>query len=105
MVIAGNPAKIVCSIEEYFRKRKDREIEAAREYVKCWRSTYNREPSICDMTNAFSWLYLPHTQESVDKFPDFFDLGGVDRDILIYRFLESKPQFDSFEEFLQSCND
>ena len=103
VVIAGNPAKVVCSLDEYYQKRKAKEVESAKEYVHCWRNTYGKDPSIFDMTNAFSWLYIPHTKESIDKHPEFFDLSAVDKEVLYTNFLNSKPLYQSFEEFLADC--
>lgn len=57
-----------------------------------------------EMTNAFSWIYLPHTRDSIDKYSKLFNLGGVNRDKYIDGFLSSKPVYDSFEEFIHSCN-
>lgn len=103
VVIAGNPAKVVCSIDEYYQRRKDKEIKAAKEFVSCWRKTYGNDPSIYDMTNAFSWLYIPHTKESIEKYPEFFDLSAVDKEVLYDNFLNSAPVYASFEEFLADC--
>lgn len=104
VVIAGNPARVVCTVEEYYKKRKTKEIDSAKEYVRCWRKTYGSDPSIYDMTNAFSWLYIPHTKESIEMYPEFFDLSAVEKDILFDNFLGSKPAYNSFEEFLKDCD-
>lgn len=40
VVIAGNPAKIVCTIEEFYIKRKDSEIEAAFNFASSWKRKY-----------------------------------------------------------------
>lgn len=37
MVIAGNPARVVCSIDEYYQKRRKKEIESARLYAISWK--------------------------------------------------------------------
>lgn len=103
VVIAGNPAKVVCTLDEYYQRRKDKEVESAKEYVRSWRRTYGKDPSIYDMTNAFAWLYIPHTRESIDKYPEFFDLSSVDTEVLYANFLESKALYRSFEDFLADC--
>lgn len=55
------------------------------------------------MTNAFCWLYISHTQESLEKYPNFFRLYGVDKEVLINNFLASPPVFESYETFLSFC--
>ena len=103
-VIAGNPAKVVCSIEEFFKKRKLKEVYAAKEYVKRWREKYKRDPNIYEMTNAFCWLYLDRTSATVEQFDGLFQMNGIDRNIVLDNFMNSKPLYTSFEEFLRDCD-
>lgn len=58
-VIAGNPAKVICTIDDFYHRRKAGEIDAAKLYVRRFRERFKRNPDIYEMTNAFSWLYLP----------------------------------------------
>lgn len=103
-VIAGNPAKVICSIEDFFEKRKLKEVSAAKEYVKRWREKYNRDPSIYEMTNAFCWLYLERTPATIEKYDGLFRMNGIDKNIVLDNFLNSKPLYASFEEFLRDCD-
>ncbi len=101
VVIAGNPAKIICTIQEYTDKRRTRTLCEAVEYAKCWKNEYGKLPSIREMGNAFSWLYLPRTQETIDEYPEFFRLSGVDNEQLKIDFLNSKAHFESYEVFCE----
>lgn len=103
VVIAGNPAKVICTIDELYEKRKKTEIESAKTYVREWKNKFGKYPDIFEMTNAFAWLYLPHTQESVDKYAKLFDLNGVEKDIFIEKFLYSQPIYNSFQDFIEEC--
>ena len=102
-VIAGNPAKVIKNIDDIYLAHKDKRIDSAKLYVKQWRSHYGQDPTISDMSNAFAWLYLPHTKETVDRYPDLFSLTGVDNKIFIQNFLMSKPAYSTFQEFLDDC--
>lgn len=102
-VIAGNPARVICTIEEFSAKRKRKELDQAYLYANIWKSKYGKYPSINQMGNAFSWLYLPHSQETIDQYPNFFKLSGVDNQQLRKDFLATKPQFENFERFLEYC--
>ena len=102
-VIAGNPAKVICTIDELYTKRKKTEVEAAKIYAKEWKRTNGVPPTVFDMTNAFAWLYLPHTQESMQKYAKLFKLKGVDEDVFIAKFLSTQPLYNSFEAFLKDC--
>ncbi|WP_288617934.1 DapH/DapD/GlmU-related protein [uncultured Eubacterium sp.] len=101
VVIAGNPAKVIFTIDEYVEKRKEKTLEEAVLFATRFLERKKRQPSIDDMTNAFSWLYLPHTKETIDRYPHLFKLNGVDRNQFVDDFFNSKPVFESFDKFLE----
>lgn len=100
-VIAGNPAKVICSIEDFYNKHKAKEISEAKSYYLEFKRKHNRRPQIEEMGNAFAWLYLPRTQESVEQYRPFFRLSGDNEAETIEDFLKSKPYFSGYEAF---CN-
>ena len=104
-VIAGNPARVICTIEELYKKRCCKEVEAAKLYVQKWREKYQKDPSVYDMTNSFAWMYLPHTLETVESYPELFRFNGVDRDFMIKQFLDTEPLYESFEKFVEDCTE
>jgi len=103
-VIAGNPARVICTIEQFYEKRKSKECEAAKNYVVMFRKKNGRMPTLEEMTDAFSWVYLPHTKEMIAKHPAIFHYGGVDEEIMIENYLSSEPLYPSFEAFLDDCD-
>jgi acetyltransferase-like isoleucine patch superfamily enzyme len=52
-VAAGNPARVICTIEEYYQKRRQRYIEEAKEYARCIWSQYRRLPVPADFWEEF----------------------------------------------------
>jgi len=102
-VICGNPAKVVCTLDEYYKKLEKSRLDNAKLYAIQFYNHFRRRPSIDEMTNAFFWLYLPHTKANVEKYSSFFDLGGVNRETLIQNYLSTEPLYDSFESFLDDC--
>lgn len=104
-VIAGNPARVICSIEEYKEKRLKR-IE--KEAVDCVRQTLKNTgklPTIKQMGDGFAWMYLPRNEDSIKCYPEFFALAGDDQKLVISDFLKSKPRFDSYETFIKYAQD
>lgn len=99
-VIAGNPAKLICTLEQIYEKRKAEEINAAKLYAKKFYEVFHKKPTITDMTNAFSWLYLDRTDDTLKNYQQLFVLNGVNREQYIEKFLKSKPYYESFEVFL-----
>lgn len=104
-VIAGNPAKVICTLEEYYNKKKQREIASAKLYVSEFRKVFKRNPTVEEMTNTFIWLYLPRNKETIKKYSSLFKHNGVNEELYINNFLSSKPVYDSFESFLDDCKE
>lgn len=102
-VIAGNPARLVCTLDEFAEKRERRELAGAVEFATTFRERNGVWPSLEQMTNAFAWLYLPHTEETLREHEGLFRLNGVDPEVLKRAFLASKPRFNSYQEFLDYC--
>lgn len=101
LVIAGNPAKIVCSIDTYFEKKKERVLSDARNFYKMKKGKLGRTPTIEEMGNAFAWLYLPRESNSIKQYPQFFMLSGDDTESIKNDFLNSKGYFANYEEFIE----
>ena len=102
-VIAGNPARLLCTLDEFAAKREQRELSSAVEYAATFKARRGSWPSAEQMTNAFAWLYLPHTEETLHEHAGLFRLNGVDPEVLKRAFLASKPRFASYREFLDYC--
>lgn len=104
VVIAGNPAKIICNIEDMWDKVTRKWFDDARKTAIAIYNNKGSNPTISEMSDAYVWLYLPRTHEMVEKYKIFFDLSGDNFDEIKQRFYESKPMFSSFEDFLKACD-
>lgn len=103
VVIAGNPAKVVCSIDEFYQRRKAKELRAAKEYVLNFRAAFMRNPSIQEMSNSFAWLYLGG-EEDYKEYHTLLRSSGVDESVVRESFVKHMPIYDTFEEFLEDCS-
>jgi acetyltransferase-like isoleucine patch superfamily enzyme len=91
-VAAGNPCRVVMTIDEYYRKRKEEYVEEAKAYAfELYRKTSE----------------VPRQKDFWDEFPIFFDrskkLEPKFREQLgssLENFLKTKQLYPSFEEFL-----
>lgn len=107
VVVAGNPCKIVCTIEEYYKKRQENEIACAFESVRYCKERLGRYPTIREMGDAFAWLYLSRTEETIKEYPEFFNLPSENAEDLKRDFLNGKSKYNTYEEFLEDfekCN-
>lgn len=99
-VVAGNPARVICTLDEYYKKRKDRCIEEAVETARIFKEKNNRTPSITEM-GAFFPLYLRRDISELRKYNLRTRLSGDNEKEVIDAFLDSNPVFDSYEDFLK----
>lgn len=100
-VAVGYPAKVVCTIEDYYKKRKSACLEEAVEYADSIRNRYGRDPEITDFTEEWN-LFLTRDEydsnPSVRKLVDFRLKNRQDV------FWNSKRTFEGFENFIQYVN-
>ena len=102
-VIGGNPAKVICTLQRYREKRRARERDAALLFAERFRDRFGRWPNVEEMTDSFSWLYLPRDEHVVAEHPNLFRLSGVNREKAIEAFMASEPEWPSFEAFLEDA--
>lgn len=101
VVIAGNPAKVICTIEEYYHKRIAAQLHEARELVKAHFACYHKIPEK-EVLNEFFWLWEERKQIDNEVFFQKMHLVR-NYDQSMERFLSTKPVFPSYEAFIQDC--
>ncbi|MDK2586342.1 acyltransferase [Romboutsia sedimentorum] len=100
-VWAGNPIRQICTLDEFYEKRRKNNIESAKYRANIVYNEKNRIPSIEEM-GFFSYLFLPRTIENFDKYLKNLEFNGIVNDSLIKNlFFNSKPKYNSYEEFLK----
>jgi len=101
VVVAGNPAKVIRTLDEHYKIRKEKYLNEAKEYARC----LNRngiKPSIKNM-EAFFPIYLPRSKRVLEKYKINTKLNGDDEDDILEKFLNSIPVYNSFDEFIKDC--
>lgn len=99
VVAAGNPAKIIRTLEEHYTIRKNKYIDEAKQCALEFFKAYGRKPSIHDM-GAFFPLYLHRSMDALNENNIHIRLGGDDYEDIINKFLASKSEYQDFEQFL-----
>lgn len=101
-VCVGSPAKVICTFDEYFEKRKLQCVTEAQEYAREIVNVYGRKPGPADFREEFG---LFCSGNEIDKYPEIpikFQLtrngGCYDR-----WCVEHTALFDDFESFLNSA--
>jgi len=104
VVIAGNPAKVVCTLEKFFQKNREQWVENAKKCAQAIYRNTGRKPTIHEMSDGYFWMYMPHTEDSIKEYPAFFELSADDLDQIKDDYLKTMPLFNSFEDFLEECD-
>jgi serine acetyltransferase len=98
-VAVGSPERLICTIDEYFSRRKGRCLEEAFEYARSIRQNFGREPQVEDF-----WEEFPHfvSGDKIDCYPTLPIKRQLGQAYNHYR-KHHKATFDSFEEFLTAA--
>jgi hypothetical protein len=97
-VYAGNPARFICSLDDYHEKRSKTAIDAAFARRQHIIDTKKRPPTQEEMA-WFAVLWLDRNEENV-AYLKTLPAKAVQIDEVISVFMETEKRFDSFEEFL-----
>lgn len=101
VVIAGNPARVIMSIEEYYQKRKKEYINEAKELAVEYYKKYNQLPPIGKFHEFFPLFLERNEQKFYESGYSFGDSLDAKKDM--EGFLNSKPMFKDYNEFLKWC--
>lgn len=99
-VIAGNPARVIRSLEQHYNIRKKKSLEEAKIYCKSFYEAYGRYPSIVEM-NAFFPLYMKRDRNVLDKSGVNYHMNGDCSDEIMEAFLKTDPVYADYEDFLK----
>lgn len=100
-IAAGVPCRVLCTLDQYYEKRKMKEIIEAIEYAKSIQERFGRRPISTDFFEEFPLFIDSHNYE------EYPELHTRIKDVLNIHFeswLEKhKAQFDGLEDFLKAA--
>lgn len=102
-VAAGNPIKIVMTLEEYYEKRKREWVGEAVELVQKYRARYGREPDVMALREHF-WLFSNDYDSLPEPWKHVMTLVGNEAESR-EKFANHTPMYPSLEEFLRSIDE
>lgn len=103
-VIGGNPARLICTLEEMYEKRKARQVSDAFRQAAIIRKEYKREPLLEEMKGFYS-LFLERKDDVLSDNQIRTNISGDVEDEIIHDFYASKPIFQGFQDFLDKSKD
>lgn len=101
-VYAGNPAHKIMSIEDYYEKRKKKQLEEAVNYVKCYKNRFGCNPSI-DKLDEYFYLFFDSMDEEQRKIFDY-KLNLMGNYVESLKTANERLMFKSYEDFIEYCD-
>lgn len=92
VVVAGNPAKIICTLDNYHKRLKKDLLKNCEYTAKVFFEKNGRIPKI-EETGYFMFAFLERTKENIDKYIRRLEFLGNDFDDMIEIFMTTTPLF------------
>lgn len=100
-VVAGNPARVVMSLEEYHEKRIAAQEREARELVQEYRTVYGKDPDEAALSEFF-WLFTDDDQNlPLPWEAQMRQVGNREFSGQILR--QQKSKYNNMKDFLDHC--
>ena len=101
-VYAGNPARRICSMEEFWHKRKALQFAEAKVVVQHYRERFGKNPPQEILSEYFQLFCTRAEAEKVDAFRQ--QMGRMDTMAETQAYMDANPpMFDGYEAFLAAC--
>lgn len=102
-VYAGNPAKKIMTLDEYYKKRKNKQLDEAVDLVKRYLNRRKQYPKQNMLYEYFYLFFDPDNKEQLDIFDGQLRLTGNYNDSI--RFARKKrATFLTYNDFLAYCD-
>lgn len=101
-VVAGFPARVICTLEEYYKKRKSQSLKEGFNLVKEFELRYNRRPTIDDLREEYFFFV---SGNEADKYPSLPIKRKLSTSQGLYERWEKEyvAPFKNIDEFLDAA--
>lgn len=102
-VWAGNPARQICTLEEYYNKLNEKFESNAKLHAKRIIDKTGRKPTFKEM-EYFITLFTEKNSEERRKLLEMSAYKGYDKEEMIQDLMKIEPKYDNFEDFLSNLD-
>ncbi|WBL14822.1 acyltransferase [Sutcliffiella sp. NC1] len=99
VIVGGNPAKVIMSLDEYKEKREKLLLDEAIFYARRIKENTGRLPTINEMGDFYP-LYFSGSINELNNLGVFPRCNGDDREDFIKSINNNQPMFNSFSSFI-----
>ena len=105
VVIAGNPAKVICTLDEHYKKRCHKTKDEAIQCARLFRERVKHEPTPKDLI-GFRFLFTPRSEDVLNEYGiNSFVCNGDKAEEVEQAFYDSEPYWKDFETFLNKTKE
>lgn len=98
-VIAGNPARVIRTLDEHYALRKKRTVLEAIQCAKMYCKRYGKFPLPKDLA-GFKWLFTPRSYEVLNSYEvASFQCSGDEPKEVEQAFFKTEPYWQDFDSF------
>lgn len=101
-VVAGIPARVVCTLDEYYQKRKAKAVGEAKQYARDLYHYRGIRPTIEDFWEEFA-LFYHEDENNPDTFVERIKNVQMPGELYDEFIKNHKPIYASFEDFLDDA--
>lgn len=98
-IAVGTPARVICTIDDYYERRKTEALEESFEFARGIVERYHRRPVPEDFTESFVWFV---NGKDIDKYPNIPIKHQLDVAYDNYK-AHHVAKFASFDDFLAAA--
>lgn len=98
-IAAGVPAKVICTLDDYYERRKQQSLKEAFIYTKSIIERFGREPVVEDFPEEFPYFV---SGDEVDKYPQLPIKYQLRQGYEEWQ-KHHKALFESFDEFIEAA--
>ncbi len=99
-VVAGNPCRMIMTLDKYYEKRKLAQIEEATEFVKLYRKRNGKEADEC-VLHEFFWLFSNNPNDIPEDWKRMNRLVGNEH-FTNEVMKKHEKKYENMKEFLKS---
>ena len=101
-VVAGSPAKVICTLDKYYEKRKEKALEESLALAREIQAVYKRRPVPSDFKEEFVYFVSGDEIEKYPEIPIQYQLTTMG-DCQERWVKEHKAKYKSFDDFLAAA--
>lgn len=100
-IYAGNPARFIMTLDEYYQKRKNEQLSEVKQLVQEYYRYYKKVPER-ELLREYFWIFQNRNEALIEEFEKVHELQG-NPDFTMDKYRGTKPLFNTYQQFIEYC--